>query len=198
MQTKNVILAIVAIAVLIVVGYGGYYMGTSGTRTTVDERSGSGTANAQAYSHQGGAGSGLIADLEAKLAESPEDPALLVRVGDAYFQQKRFTEAIDYYKKTLEIVGDDADIYNDIGLSLHYLGNSAEGLDYVEKGIEKNPYHQRIWLTKGFLLAYGLGDIKGAEEAWNKARAIDPESQIGTAASDYLDQIERIKEKRGL
>ena len=82
-------------------------------------------------------------------------------------------------------------MYNDIGLSLHYLGNSAEGLKYIEEGIAKNPYHQRIWLTKGFILAYGVGDLDGAKEAWEKTRALNPESRIGKAAADYLTQVSK-------
>ncbi|MEK7774021.1 MAG: hypothetical protein AAB307_06690, partial [Deltaproteobacteria bacterium] len=75
-----------------------------------------------------------------------------------------------------------------LGLSVHYQGNSAEGLRYVNEGMERNPYHQRILLTKGFILAYGLGDLGAAKEAWEKAMAINPESQVGKAASEFIAQ----------
>jgi len=130
----------------------------------------------------------LLEDLKASLKERPDDPELLLRVGDAYFEFKQFAEAAVYYKKALEKRQDDAEIYNDIGLSTHYIGDSKEGLSYVEKGIKKNPYHQRLWLTKGFILAYGLGDLDAAREAWDKARALNPESQVGKAAADFLAQ----------
>jgi tetratricopeptide (TPR) repeat protein len=84
-----------------------------------------------------------------------------------------------------------SDIYNDIGLALHYTGNSEEGVRYIDEGIKQNPYQQRIWLTKGFILAYGMGDLDAAKEAWEKARTLDPESGIGKAAADYLAQVSK-------
>lgn len=133
----------------------------------------------------------LITELKAKLAAKPKDADTLQKLGDAYFDAKRFTEAVDYYKKALELKPGEADIYNDLGLAMHYLGNSAEGLTYIENGIKKNPYHQRIWLTKGFILAYGMGDMNGARAAWEKAQALDPQSQVGKAASEFLAQVNK-------
>lgn len=140
---------------------------------------------------QGGLNTTLIADLEARLAQEPKNTEVLWRLGDAYFDAKQFNESAKHYKKVLEIKPGEADLYNDLGLSLHYLGNSAEALKYLEEGIKKNPYHQRIWLTKGFILAYGGGDLEGAKVAWEKANALNPESQIGKAAAEYLALVNK-------
>ncbi len=133
----------------------------------------------------------VITDLKTRLEAKPNDGETLQRLADAYFDAKRFDEAATYYKKALEHKPGDADILNDLGLSLHYLGNSAGGLNYIEEGIKKNPYHQRIWLTKGFILAYGMGDLNGARAAWEKANALNPESQVGKAASEFLAQFNK-------
>ncbi|MCC6501740.1 MAG: tetratricopeptide repeat protein [Deltaproteobacteria bacterium] len=133
----------------------------------------------------------LIADLEARYKQDPKNPEVLWRLGDAYFDSKQFNESVKYYKKVLEVKPGEADLYNDLGLSLHYLGNSAEAVKYLDEGIKKNPYHQRIWLTKGFILAYGMGDIEGAKVAWEKANALNPESQIGKAAAEYLTLVNK-------
>ncbi len=134
-------------------------------------------------------GGELINDLKARLKEKPDDAAILWRLADVYFENKQFAESSEYYKKVLALKPDETDVYNDLGLSQHYLGNSAEGLKYVEEGIKRNPYHQRIWLTKGFIMAYGMGDLDGAKTAWEKANALNPESQIGKAAADFLAQF---------
>lgn len=133
----------------------------------------------------------LIADLEARLKDDPKNPEVLWRLGDAYFDSKQFNESVKNYKKVLEVKPGEADLYNDLGLSLHYLGNSAEAIKYLDEGIKTNPYHQRIWLTKGFILAYGMGDLEGAKVAWEKAAALNPESQIGKAASEYLALVNK-------
>lgn len=133
--------------------------------------------------------SALINELKARLAERPDDPDVIVKLADAYFELKQFNDAVVYYKKYLEFQPGNADTYNEIGLCLHYTGNTAEGLKYVEEGIKREPLNQRIWLTKGFLLAYGMGDLDGARAAWEKARVLNPESQIGQAAAEFLAQF---------
>ena len=86
---------------------------------------------------------------------------------------------------------DDIDSYNDLGLAHHYLGKSQEGIKYLDEGIKRNSYYQRIWLTKGFILAYGVGDLDGARAAWEKAKGLDSESQAGKAAEDFLAQFNK-------
>lgn len=188
MQNKSILIGVV-VAALIIFGAGGYYFGTRSSNQ-------GGSQNAYSGSNAGPAVVGtpvnhstIIADLKTKLNEDPNDVAILTRLGDIYFDLKQFTQAVDYYKKVIRLKPDDADVYNDIGLSMHYLGDSAGGLKYIEDGLKKNPYHQRIWLTKGFILAYGMGDLDAARQAWEKTRALNPESRVGKAASEYLAQI---------
>lgn len=131
----------------------------------------------------------LIADLESRLKESPGSPDIMWRLADAYFESRQFDQAAAYYTKVLDAGSGETDVYNGLGISLHYMGKSAEGLNYIEDGIKKNPYHQRIWLTKGFILAYGMNDMEGAKAAWEKATVLNPESQVGKAASEYLSAL---------
>ncbi len=131
----------------------------------------------------------LIADLESRLKESPGSPEIMWRLADAYFESRQFEQAAAYYKKVLDSGSGETDVYNGLGISLHYMGRSAEGLTFLEEGIKKNPYHQRIWLTKGFILAYGMGDMEEAKAAWEKATVLNPESQVGKAAAEYLSAL---------
>ncbi|MEE9613628.1 MAG: tetratricopeptide repeat protein [Thermodesulfobacteriota bacterium] len=131
----------------------------------------------------------ILGDLMARLDENPEDAELISRVADTYFGMRRFEDASEYYKRAIKINPDDVDSYNDLALSSHYMGLSVEGLKYVEDGIAKNPYYQRIWLTKGFILAYGLGNQVAAVEAWEKVVKIDPETQVAKAAADFITQF---------
>lgn len=184
----------IVIAVLVVIfGVGGYLIGSrskpsTATPAAVGTGSSAPTPASQPINH-----STIIAELKDKLKENPKDADTLIRLGDTYFDLKQFSEAGAYYKKALDQKSSNTDVYNELGLSLHYTGNSGEGLKYIDEGIKRNPYHQRIWLTKGFVLAYGLGDLDGARDAWEKARTLNPESQVGKAASDFLAQFDKNK-----
>jgi len=188
LKTRSLILGSTAFMLSAVLAVGG----CSKKEETPQPGTQAGQAAQQTAPHQPAMGNAtIIAELEGKLRENPLDTEALWRLGDAYFDSKQFEQSASYYKKVLEIKPGEADLYNDLGLSLHYLGNSAEALKYVEEGIKRNPYHQRIWLTKGFILAYGTGDMDGAKVAWEKASALNPESQIGKAASEYLAALNK-------
>lgn len=121
------------------------------------------------------------------LKERPHDAKAYADVGDIYFDQHQFTDAIEYYKQAIALDPQDIDSYNDMGLSYHYIGKSDEGLKYVEEGINKNPAFQRIWLTKGFILAI-KGNVAEARAAWEKAYSLGPNSDEGKSAASFLEQ----------
>ncbi len=187
MKGNSVIVGIGITGLMAVFAVGGYMVGT---RSTVADRpEAAGYAPVSAGEPQGVSRPPILRDLEARLDANPDDPELLAHIGDIYFEMRDYNRAIDFYTRAVELNPDDVDSYNDLGLSNHYTGNSAKGLEIVEKGIKKNPYHQRIWLTKGFILAYGMGNLDGAREAWERAKALDPDSQVGKAAADFLAQF---------
>jgi tetratricopeptide (TPR) repeat protein len=189
LKSRDTIIAAVVLVALS--GIAGYFLGARSTRSGPATSSYGGQYGGSGGPSQPNTGTALIDDLKARLNANPRDIDIMLRLADEYFELKRFSEATAHYKKALDITPNDTEIYNNLGLAVHYMGDTAEGVKYVEEGIKRNPYHQRIWLTKGFLLMYGLGDLEGARSAWQKASALDPESQIGKAASDYLAQLEK-------
>lgn len=191
MQNRNLIIGIGVI--IVVVAIGGYLIGTrSGGRVVSGQTSGQGGQGATPVSVPQNY-TAIIADIKAKLKDKPNDSDLLFSLADVYFELRRFDEAANYYKKVIEIKPDNPDAYKEAGLALHYMGKSNEGIKYIEEGLKKNPYHQKMWLTKGFILAHGIGDMKAAASAWEKTRTLDPESQAGRAATEYLAQISQKK-----
>ena len=117
-----------------------------------------------------------------------QDPAQLNDAGDRLFGQKRYAEAIPYYRRALELDPADADASNDLGLALYYSGQSAAALETLRAGTQRAPDFQRIWLTLGFVSA-GAGDQAGARAALEQARALGPDNAIGQEAKRQLDRL---------
>jgi tetratricopeptide (TPR) repeat protein len=187
LKNKSLIIGLVFFCLLVIAGLGGYLIGlkSSGARFAGSSYRDAGPADSRGQAES----SVVIEELKAAVKANPGSPELLIRLGDAYFEATKFSDAVTAYKKALDLKPDDPFILNNIGLATHYMGNSAEGLKFVDDAIKKDPYQQRIWLTKGFILSYGLGDLAGAASAWEKAVAINPDSQVGKAAADYLAKI---------
>lgn len=121
-----------------------------------------------------------------RLNNNPKDLQAMAGVADSYFGLQRYREAAEYYKKAIELDPKDVDSYNDLGLAYHYIGMSDEGLKFVEQGILANPLYQRIWLTKGYILAT-TGRVEDAIKAWEKAYALGPETDVGKAAKGFME-----------
>ena len=125
------------------------------------------------------AGSGIPAEVLAS------DPVLLAQEADRLFAAQRFPAAVTLYRKVLELDPSDAGSRNDLGLALHYAGNSQEGVEALRAGAEAAPQFQRIWLSLGFVAAQA-GQAEQAREALTKAQTLDPDSDVGLEAARLL------------
>jgi predicted Zn-dependent protease len=122
-------------------------------------------------------------------AMAGDDPRLLNERGDVLFVEKRYAEAIPYYRRTLELDPDDVDAHNDLGLALHYTGQSQAAIEVLKRGVGKAPRFQRLWLTLGFVSAQA-GDTTGARKALETARSLEPATPVAREAERLLGLLE--------
>jgi tetratricopeptide (TPR) repeat protein len=122
-------------------------------------------------------------------AVTETNPVLLNQNADELFAQTRYGEAIPLYRRAIELDPADLDAYNDLGLALHYSGQSLAGLEALRAGTTKTPGFQRIWLTLGFVSAQS-GDAAGAQKALQQAHDLDPDSTIGREATRMLGLLQ--------
>ncbi|HYZ96412.1 MAG TPA: tetratricopeptide repeat protein, partial [Nitrososphaeraceae archaeon] len=76
--------------------------------------------------------------------------------------------------KDLEINPENADAYNNKGLSLYYSGNYNEAIECYDKALEINPENADAYNNKGISLYYG-GNYNEAIECYDKALEINPD-----------------------
>ncbi|MES9968945.1 MAG: tetratricopeptide repeat protein [Candidatus Thiodiazotropha sp.] len=118
-----------------------------------------------------------------------EDPALIARLADDYFMKKDYPQAIELYERALKINPDDVETYNDLGLSLFYIGQSQRAVEILQSGVSKQPDFQRIQLTLGFVQAQA-GDKVAAATAFQKAIELGPENTVGREAKRMLSELD--------
>jgi tetratricopeptide (TPR) repeat protein len=123
-----------------------------------------------------------------KLGVDISDPQALARLGDQYFESNNFNQAIELYKKTLEIDPNDIDTINDLGLAYHYTGNSDLAEETLIKGAESAPGFQRIWLSLGYILM-SIGKNEEATAILQKTVEMAPDNEIGQEAMRLLSQL---------
>lgn len=141
----------------------------------------------QARPRPGGPTLGNESSIPASVAET--NPVLLSQQADELFGQGRYAEAIPIYRRILALSADDLDAHNDLGLALHYTGQTAEALTILAQGTAKGPEFQRIWLTYGYVQGQ-VGDGQGAMAALTRARDLGPDTGIGKEAGRLLGVLQ--------
>jgi len=119
---------------------------------------------------------------------APQDPVEIFRQANEFFANRQYDRAAEYYDRLLEFSPNDAEIHNNLGITLHYLGRSSEAIERLNMGITIDPDHQRSWLTLGFVNSQ-LGNTEQARIALTKATQVGSDDSIRQSASKMLQDL---------
>ncbi|MGB5331012.1 MAG: tetratricopeptide repeat protein [Woeseiaceae bacterium] len=117
-----------------------------------------------------------------------QDPAEISRQADQFFVNRQYQQAANAYERLLTFDPGNAEIYNNLGLTLHYLGRSDEALRRLNEGIAANADNQRIWLTLGFVNSQ-LGNVEQARKALTTATETGSNESIRQSATKMLEAL---------
>ena len=121
------------------------------------------------------------------LAErEPADAAPRISLGNLYFDAERYTDAVEWYEKALELDPDNPDVSTDLGVSYYYLNQPDRALEQFRRSLAMDPSHTKTMLNEGIVLAFGKQDLDGAARAWQRVADLAPESPEGQAARRAL------------
>jgi len=117
-----------------------------------------------------------------------QDPAEISRQANRFFANGQYQQAANAYERLLTFDPGNAEIYNNLGLTLHYLGRSDEALRRLNEGTAVNADHQRIWLTLGFVNSQ-VGNVEQARKALTTATEIGSDESIRQSAMTMLEAL---------
>jgi len=117
-----------------------------------------------------------------------EDPVEISRQANEYFANKQYDKAANLYERLLAHGPNTAETYNNLGITLHYLGRSSEALSKLNKGVSVDPTNQRIRLTLGFVNSQ-LGKIEQARSALTAAVKMGVDNEVGQSAQKMLENL---------
>jgi len=117
-----------------------------------------------------------------------DDPRSIAHEADELFGAKQYDRAAALYERLVALDSSNADLYNNLGLTLHYLGRSDDALAKLAQGTALDPQHQRLWLTTGFVNLQ-LGRAAAAREALQKAASAGGDDAIRDSAQKMLASL---------
>ena len=92
------------------------------------------------------------------------------------------------YEELLAYRPNDGEVYNNLGLTLHYIGQSTEALRRLNEGVAVDSDYQRIWLTLGFVNSQ-LGYMDQARTALTTATQVGTNESIRRSAMQMLEEL---------
>ena len=118
----------------------------------------------------------------------PSDPVEIYSRAEEFFANRQYPQAAELYEQLLTVSPDDAEIHNNLGLTLFYMGRAEDALQTLNEGEAANPEHQRIWLTLGYVNSQ-LGNMNEAREALTRATETGGNASIREAAMEMLAEL---------
>lgn len=133
----------------------------------------------------------MIARLQARLQENPDDPQGWYMLGRSYLALGRYQEAADALQRTQELVGDQPDVLVAHADALAMVqGGSLQGkpMELVQRALASDPQSATaLWLAgMGYQQA---GDLDKAIAHWQRARdQMPPQSEARTEIQSLIDR----------
>jgi cytochrome c-type biogenesis protein CcmH/NrfG len=121
--------------------------------------------------------------------KDPANATPRTQLGNLYFDAERYSEAIDWYAKALELDPTNPDVSTDLGVSYYYENQPDKALAQFKRSLEIDPKHTKTMLNQGIVLAFGKQDLEGAARAWQQVVDMTPTSPEGQAAKRALDSL---------
>ena len=117
----------------------------------------------------------LAAPLLAALKADPKNADTLVQLGNLYYDNKIYSQAIEYYTRALELRPKDVNVRTDLGTAYFYSGLNDKAVKEYEKSLAVDPNHANTLFNLGIARQQGMNDNRGAIAAWEKLLQNNPQ-----------------------
>ncbi|MFA5801354.1 MAG: tetratricopeptide repeat protein [Thermoleophilia bacterium] len=132
---------------------------------------------------------------------NPADAEAIKELGTGYYELgavqagsedfngslRSYRDAIEQYRKYLNIRPDDPEVHVDLGLAYVEMGLIDLGVRELQTATVSAPSNQRAWHSLGWAFSQG-GKVPEAREAWQKSYSLNPTSTVGQESKQFLDQ----------
>lgn len=122
-----------------------------------------------------GSADSAAAPLLEKLQADPNNPDLLISVGNVYYDAQQYPAAIAYYARALSFRPSDADVRTDRGTAYWYMGNADRAIAEFHQALSERPNNPNTLFNLGLVKLQGKRDAAGAVADWKKLLATAPD-----------------------
>jgi tetratricopeptide (TPR) repeat protein len=150
-------------------------------------------AGNQAPSHSPEAVKLMAEPLLAALKVDPRNFKTLVDLGNLYYDNHVYNDAIGYYTRALEVKPEDYNVRTDLGTSHWYSGQPQKAIVEYERALKYKPDFGATLMNLGVVRMEGLKDARGAIAAWEQLLKANPDYPD---KARVLEMISRAKDQK--
>ena len=181
-QVAMVVLAVLVLGIAL-----GYLFRSSSSSAAVASPSG---ASQRAASSTSTNFDGTIQPLLRRLENNPNDPNLLVDLGNAYYDNRDYDKAVGYYRRYLELRPQDASVRTDMGTAIWYLGNPDGAIQQYETVLSSQPDYPNTLFNLGIVKWQGKHDDQAAIKCWERLLKVHPDYVDRQKAEDLIRKVQ--------
>ncbi len=168
------LLALVCLVVGLIVGYifrGSAPLGSPGLTAAPLASAPAGKQPAQSPQMLAQLAKPLLAAVKAE----PNNIEALIQLGNFYYDNQAYAEAIEYYSRALELRPGDVNVRTDRGTAYWYSGFPEKAVEDYLQSLSIEPTHPQTLFNLGVVRLHGLNDAAGAVSAWEKLLQVQPQ-----------------------
>ena len=132
-----------------------------------------------------------INELKRRLESNPNDFALLVQLGNTYFDSNMYPESIEAYEKSLALKPGNPNVLTDLGVMYRRNGQPGEAVERFRMAAAADATHPQSRMNLGIVLFYDLSDPVGAKEALESLLEVYPQGPNADQARRLMAEINR-------
>lgn len=130
------------------------------------------------------------APLLAKLQADPNNPDLLISIGNLYYDAQLYPAAVEYYGRALSVRPSDADVRTDMGTAYWYMGNADRAISAFNQALLSRPDNANTLFNLGLVMLQGKNDAGAAIADWKRLLAANPDYPQRQQVEQMIAQAE--------
>ena len=130
-----------------------------------------------------------VRTLQNILKEDPENYNALVRLGNIYMDTEQWSQAIEHYMRSLKIKPDVPNVIVDLGTCQRRIGRPDLAIKAYREALKLDPKHAYAHMNLGIVLAYDMGEIQAAVDAFEKFLDVAPGNENVPAIREEVKKL---------
>jgi cytochrome c-type biogenesis protein CcmH/NrfG len=129
--------------------------------------------------------------LLAQLKTDPENPDLLAKIGNIFYDTQQFPTAIEYYQRSLKMKPTDTSVRTDMATAYWYAGNPDTAIAEFKRVLADEPNKPNTLFNLGVVQWQGKMDVKGALATWQKLLDTNPNYEGKDKIVELMAQVKK-------